>query len=226
MAIQINGQTDIISATDGGLNVQGADLSNISNLNVSGIVTASSFVGDGASLTGVSQPVTVSTFVAPGTWTKPATVTGIKVIVVGGGGAGGPNGGYGGAGGGASIRYLQAPAIPGPVAVTAGTGTNSFGAFASATAGANGGIYPAAPPSGGVGSSGDINIGGGSGPSPVANGGGAGGSSTMGGGGSGAGNGGGGSVGKNYGGGGGGGGFPGGSGGSGAPGIVIVEVYG
>ena len=163
---------------------------------------------------GISN-VTSQTFVAPGTWTKPSTVVAIKVTVVGGGGSGGgivpSNGGNGGGGGGTAIRYLQAPAIPGPVAVTAGAGTNSFGAFASATAGAVG--APGTPGgNGGVGSSGNINIGGSDGYISSGASGGAGGSSTMGGGGVNS------SAGGNYGGGGS-------SGGAGAPGIVIVEVY-
>jgi hypothetical protein len=43
MGIQINGQTDNISATDGSLTVSGADLgsASASSLNISGIVTAS-----------------------------------------------------------------------------------------------------------------------------------------------------------------------------------------
>jgi hypothetical protein len=45
MGIQINGQTDIISATDGGLTVQGTELSG-NNINVTGIITATSFSGD------------------------------------------------------------------------------------------------------------------------------------------------------------------------------------
>ena len=50
MGIQINGQTDIISATDGSLTVSGADLPNATNLNVSGVTTtatlrATSIVG-------------------------------------------------------------------------------------------------------------------------------------------------------------------------------------
>jgi hypothetical protein len=150
--------------------------------------------------------VTLQTFVAPGTWTKPSTVVAIKVTVVGGGGAGAFPG-SGGGGGGTAIETILAPAIPGPVAVTAGAGTNSFGAFASATAGSAGG-------SGGVGSSGDINIQGSVGYPAASPLGGAGGPSTMGGGGPGVAPG----AGGNYGGGGG-------NAGSGAPGIVIVEVY-
>jgi hypothetical protein len=48
MGIQINGQTDIISATDGALNVSGASLgsASASSLNIIGIVTASGFTGN------------------------------------------------------------------------------------------------------------------------------------------------------------------------------------
>jgi hypothetical protein len=59
MGIQINGQTDNISATDGGLTVSGADLgsASASSLNISGIVTASGglLVGTGES---ISSPTT------------------------------------------------------------------------------------------------------------------------------------------------------------------------
>ena len=55
MGIQINGNTDIISATDGGLTVSGADLgsASASSLNISGIVTASGFSGN-VNATGLS----------------------------------------------------------------------------------------------------------------------------------------------------------------------------
>jgi len=45
MGIQINGQTDTISAVDGALTVSGAELSAVTNLNATGIVTATSFSG-------------------------------------------------------------------------------------------------------------------------------------------------------------------------------------
>jgi hypothetical protein len=45
MGIQINGQTDIISATDGSLTVSGAELPTVTNLNATGVVTATSFSG-------------------------------------------------------------------------------------------------------------------------------------------------------------------------------------
>jgi hypothetical protein len=132
---------------------------------------------------------------APATWTKPAGLKAVKVTVVGGGGGGGGIGpisgpaggdscGLAGGGGGASIRYIPAPSIPGPVAVTVGAGgtgapstgtggtggTSSYGAFLSATGGAGGvsavhdgyGDLVVAPTAahgaGGTGSGGDVNI--------------------------------------------------------------------
>jgi hypothetical protein len=132
----------------------------------------------------------IERFVAPGTWTKPASIKGIKVTVVGAGGSSGSSpsasaGMGGGGGGGAVIEYIAAPSIPGPVAVTAGPGTNSFGSFCSATAGAAG--SGSAAGSAGAGSGGNVNIEGGagnaSGPSGGNNPGGAGGGSILGGGG-------------------------------------------
>jgi hypothetical protein len=85
-------------------------------------------------------------YTSPATWTKPAGIQAVKVTVFGGGGNGGnggngptrvPRGGRGGHGGFA-VDYISAPSIPGPVSVTAGPGTNSFGAFVSATGGGNG----------------------------------------------------------------------------------------
>jgi hypothetical protein len=46
MGIQINGQTDIISAVDGSLTISGAELPTVTNLNATGIVTATGFVGN------------------------------------------------------------------------------------------------------------------------------------------------------------------------------------
>ena len=43
MGIQINGQTDTISAVDGALTVSGADLPTVTNLNATGVVTAGNF---------------------------------------------------------------------------------------------------------------------------------------------------------------------------------------
>jgi hypothetical protein len=198
----------------------------------------------------------LSEYTSPGTWdatTKIAAgLKAIKVTVVGAGGNGSTvstvgSGGGGGGGGGAAIEYIPAPSIPGPVAVTAGPGTNSFGGFCSATAGASA-IDNSAPgatlgANGGVGSGGNININGGGGgsgfrqsgvpPASTVMLGGIGGSSLLGGGGAGVSSLGGavntnGISGGNYGGGGSGAirQFAGtATGGTGAPGIVIVEEF-
>ena len=103
------------------------------------------------------------TYTSPSAWTKPASLKAVRVTVVGGGGTGGnatsnptqgAQGGGGGGGGGAAICYLDAPAIPGPITITAGAGTNSFGPLVSATGGANGGN--SSGPSVGAGGAGGI----------------------------------------------------------------------
>jgi hypothetical protein len=110
-------------------------------------VGGQSLLGAGNITAGGNQITQI--FTAPGTWTKPAELKAIKVTVVGGGGNGGaapatPKSqtrfGGGGAAGGTAIRWISAPTIPGPVAVTRGAagGTSSFGAFASATGGSTG----------------------------------------------------------------------------------------
>ena len=195
------------------------------------------------------------TYTTPQSWTKPATIKAIKVTVIGAGGNGGPasrapsatggaSGAGGGGGGGASIRYFDAPAIPGPVNVTAGPGTNSFGPWnpaspaptvtMSATAGANALNSPAGNPSaggsGGVGSNGNLNIGGGGGASGSLAASGSGGNSILGGGAAGITGNNNGNAGRDYGGGGGGaqtliGPATTFTGGTGANGIVIVEEF-
>jgi hypothetical protein len=235
-----NGGTGKSSVTTGRLLV-GAGTSAMTEL--AGTTTGDAVTWNGTAwvsgTVGGAMP-TVQTFVAPGTYTKPASIKGIKVTVVGAGGNGGnltTNGGTGGGGGGgAAIEYIPAPSLPGPVSVTAGPGTNSFGAFCSATAGSVGGVFGAPGGAGGGGSGGNLNIGGGGGGSGAFGSpsnqriGGAGGSSILGGGAQ--------SLqvttpassngfnGTNYGGGGGGAaGTSGRTGGTGAPGIVIIEEF-
>jgi len=76
MGIQINGQTDIISAADGSLSIEGADLTSAinfsvsgvgtitdlraTNANITGVVTATSFVGDGTNLTNTGSTLSAA----------------------------------------------------------------------------------------------------------------------------------------------------------------------
>ena len=237
------GTLDILTGPGSGTTAISIDASQVVTLPGNLIVTGTATIG--------GQPAggnyAMNAYVAPATWTKPAGLKAIKVTVVGAGGAGGPITSPsatfiagGGGGGGAAIEYIPAPSIPGPVAVTAGPGTNSFGAFCSATAGSSAPASAGSPVpggSGGTGTGGTFNTtgqaGGGGGPNAQRTGG-TGGSSILGGGGAGgvvpssgvAGGG----AGGNYG-GGGGGAAKGGpstataSGGAGAPGIVIVEEF-
>jgi hypothetical protein len=63
MGIQINGQTDTITATDGALTVSGADLPTVTNLNATGVVTATSFSGPiTGNVTGNVNATGLSTF--------------------------------------------------------------------------------------------------------------------------------------------------------------------
>ena len=83
-------------------------------------------------------------FTAPGTWTKPASCTQVRVTVIGGGGGANVSG-PGGAGG---FAVAQVP-VSAPVAITVGSGgqaspgvtsggTSSFGPAVSATGGSAG----------------------------------------------------------------------------------------
>jgi hypothetical protein len=212
--------------------------------------SGSAWISSPAAAAGAGGGYQLTSFTSPGTYTKPASLKAVKVTVVGAGGTGGsssqPGGagtvGSGGGAGGAAIYYAQAPAIPGPVAVTAGAGTNSFGAIASATAGSAGLTSSSVPNNtvvsggnGGTASGGTINQTGGGGgaglilASPAAKASGAGGNSIFGGGGTGrsgfpASNG---VAGGAYGAGGSGAAANSGSttGGAGAPGIVIIEEF-
>jgi hypothetical protein len=92
-------------------------------------------------------------FTTPGTWTKPASATQVKVTVIGGSGGGGANAGNPGQNGGLAGFAIAISPVSAPVAVTVGTGgisnpggagtsggTSSFGALVSATGG-GGGAY-------------------------------------------------------------------------------------
>lgn len=119
---------------------------------------------------------TIQAFTSSGTFTIPASVTKVKVTVVGGGGGGrsatNSTGQGGGGAGGAAIEVITGLTPGGTVTVTVGAGgaantdggTSSFGAYCSAT----GGLSPASGtgPAGGAGGTatgGDINFTGGAG---------------------------------------------------------------
>jgi hypothetical protein len=92
------------------------------------------------------------TYTSPSPWTAPASLKAVKVTVIGGGGNGGNaigvspgflpvmKGGGGGSGGFVQT-YFDAPAVS-PLTITAGAGTNSFGALVSCTGGSVGGSTP------------------------------------------------------------------------------------
>lgn len=152
------------------------------NVSVAGTVTASSFSGDGSSLSGIAGGFSnMDVITSTGTWTNPGSVTKVKVTVVGGGGGGaggyrGPVqcGGGGGGAGGTAIEIITIPTSPvpitigdggsgGPTYLSSGTagGTSSFGAYCSATGGSGGTHNPGGRTFGGVGglgSGGTINI--------------------------------------------------------------------
>lgn len=118
------------------------------NISVPGTVTATSFVGSGASLTGIAGGFSnLQVFTSPGTWTNPGNVTKVKVTVVGGGG-------------GATISTENTS--------NSGNsgGTSSFGAYCSATGGTAGGGTTNRKQTGGIGgigSGGQLNMRGGMG---------------------------------------------------------------
>ena len=124
-------------------------LSTSGNLQTTGSMTATSFHGDGSSLTNISGgagATSIVTFTSSGTWTKPSWCKRIRVQVVGGGGGAAGFSESGGAGG-YSEEVIDNP--PATVAVTVGGGggsvqyyaaagdggTSSFGTYCSSTGG-------------------------------------------------------------------------------------------
>jgi len=108
-------------------------------------------------------------FTSPGTWTKPATVSFVDVLVVGAGGGGGcgytrpatpqpATGiqyGFGGGGGGGLVLYIEGHPVSGPVPITVGAGgtggqvagpDGTGGATVAPTAGGDSAFGPIAAP--------------------------------------------------------------------------------
>lgn len=116
-------------------------------------VTNNSTVG-AASVTGPIVNTGTASFTTPGTytWTVPAGITSVNVVIVGGGGGGGTGGTYslrtngGGGGGGAQVTALNGVAVPsGTVQIVVGSGgstgsTGGTSTFLSSTLSAAGGI--------------------------------------------------------------------------------------
>ena len=127
---------------------------------------------------GCGPVVTSFTTVGTTTWTVPAGITTLQVLVVGGGGGGGRGRGGGGGGGGAFVQNANLAVTPGQqISVTVGAGgaggTSTVGATAggqsafgatTAAGGGGGGNFSGGAIAGGAGGSGGGGAGGSSGP--------------------------------------------------------------
>ena len=108
MGIQINGQTDTIFATDGNLTVSGATLPTVTDMNVTGIVTASNyFASGGRRVVALTAGDTTLWYqaAAPTGWTKVTTHDDKALRVVSGTG--------GGSGGSTAFSTVMASRTPG-----------------------------------------------------------------------------------------------------------------
>jgi len=132
-----NGGLVATADTTGALEIKTGSGTGTTAISISavGAVTIPNLIGGGGNYV-------YSAYTTPFIWVKPVGLKAIKVTVVGAGGNGGsatsapgPGGtnsrsaAGGGGGGGTSILVIDSPNIPGPISITAGPGTNSFGGF-------------------------------------------------------------------------------------------------
>lgn len=174
--VNISGQADLTTAVTGTLPVTnggtGATTLTSGSALIGNGTSAVSLVAAGATgnvltsngTTWVSQAASgggslqSQLFTSPGTWTKPASATQVRVQIIGGGGnaSGSSPLGVWGAGGTAGYAYVTNIPVSGPVAITVGSapgGTSSFGSAVSCTGGGNGSFGPPSNPiNGSVGS--------------------------------------------------------------------------
>lgn len=168
--VDMNGTTDYVEGyvrNAGGSTINGGP----SETNFTGMLLPATS-GGGGTTSGIGGIFAATT---SGTFTVPAGVTKIKVIVTGGGGGGSPGNGQdlnrGGGGGGTCIKYIsvtpgqQIPFVVGAGGAESGNfnygigypgGTSSFGNYCSATGGGSSNTNYNTQP--GVGIGGDLNI--------------------------------------------------------------------